>query len=257
MSAVKRLQFAYRKMSAARRSEKFDRLATFERRVYSQHGEDGILAELFAQAGTTDRFFVEFGAGEGYESNTALLARAYGWNGYLIEGDPLTFASLRKAYASYSGVVTRCASVTAESVVERFVEGNVPNEFDLLSIDIDGNDYWLWKALATRFRPRFVVIEYNAHYAPPRKWVMAYDPEHRWDGSDYYSASLESYAALGRELGYALLGTESRGANAFFCRRDVLPALRFREASVRDAYHPPNFGLRKRFRHREAKYVTM
>jgi hypothetical protein len=93
----------------------------------------------------------------------------------------------------------------------------LPHNLDLLSIDIDGNDYHVWEAI-TIIEPRVVVIEYNAKFRLPMWWVMDYDPTHRWDGSDRFGASLESLADLGRRKGYRLVGCNILGANAFFVR---------------------------------------
>lgn len=216
-------------------------LNDYERRVYSQNGEDGIIQEIFRRVGTTNRFFVEFGVGDGTQCNAAYLARAKDWSGLMLEADPDVAQKLKPAYAAFHRVRTECRRLTTENILATFAELDVPSDFDLLSIDVDGNDYWLWRALAA-YRPRAVVIEYNAVYPPPTRWVMAYDPEHAWDGTTYHGASLASLAALGKRLGYALIGTERLGVNAFFLARDLLPAAHFRELSPQRAYHAPRYG---------------
>jgi hypothetical protein len=130
--------------------------------------------------------------------------------------------------------------ITAENIATIFDSHRVPDEFDLLSIDIDGNDYWVWRALR-RFRPRVVVIEYNAAYAPPKRWVMAYNVDHRWDETTYYGASLTSLEFLGAELGYALVATDDAGVNAFFVRRDLVRPAYMAALTAEAAYHPPGF----------------
>jgi hypothetical protein len=214
-------------------------IESYEHRVYSQHGEDGILAELFSRLGITNGTFIEMSVNDGTECNTALLARNYGWSGLMVEGSDLALAA-RAAFAPFSSVRVVQSFITAENVVDLFVETKIPTEFDLLSIDLDGNDYWIWKTLAA-YRPKVVIIEYNASHAPPLHWVMPYNASHTWPGESWnFGASLVAYETLGKELGYALLGTESSGANAFFIREDLLPSIRFPRKSAAESYHPPH-----------------
>ena len=107
----------------------------------------------------------------------------------------------------------------AENIESIFEEMKVPAEFDLLSIDIDGNDYWLWKAI-TRFKPRVVVIEYNSNYPPDVSWIMKYNPKHAWEGGSHFGASLLALEKLGASKGYSLVGCDFYGVNAFFVQRE-------------------------------------
>ena len=177
----------------------------YERRVYSQNGEDGIVDELFRRLGTSGGRFVEFGVGDGSECNTALLARERGWSGWMLENDPDACQRLAAAYAPFSRVRTACRNLTVENIDSTLAELGVPREFDLLSIDVDGNDYWLWRA-AGRYQPHVVGIEYNAAYPPPVRCVMAYNPDHVWNGTTYHGASIASVASLRARLDYALVG---------------------------------------------------
>jgi len=181
---------------------------------YSQAGEEGVIGRIFEAIGTTNRFCVEFGAWDGLHfSNTARLRIDHGWSGLLLEGDA------EKSQAP--GVVH--ALVTAENIEPLFWEHGVPDCFDLLSIDIDGNEYWVWKAIE-HFRPRVVVIEYNIFFGIGVRKSMPYDPEHVWDKSLYHGASLGALHQLGREKGYSLVYTESFAPNAFFVLDSELPA---------------------------------
>jgi hypothetical protein len=225
----------YRRTCAPTRA----RLNDYEARVTSQNGEDGMIEEIFRRLGVVRGSFVEFGVQDGRECNTARLALGAGWSGVVMEGAESYIPALT---ARFAGVPVRVmqAFITAENVADLFGLAGVPEEFDLLSIDIDGNDYWVWRALHG-FRPRVVVIEYNAAHTPPGRWVMRYNPTHTWNGTTYYGASLSSLAALGTELGYALIGTDINGVNAFFVRRDLLCAVVFPEASAELAFHGVKF----------------
>jgi hypothetical protein len=117
----------------------------YEDRVYSQGGEDGIIKEIFARI-PHRRFFVEFGVQDGSECNTALLAHTYNWHGIMIECDTASFGALQRRYAATAAVKCINAYVNRENVIDLFKGADVPTDFDLLSIDVDGNDYWIWDA---------------------------------------------------------------------------------------------------------------
>lgn len=208
----------------------------FEKRVYSQNGEDGVIEEIFRRLNVRVGYFVEFGAEDGWECNSAYLARNKDWSGVMIEGDRKTFRALAKHYRPWSKVKAVLARINAENITSILQNAGVPREFDLLSIDIDGNDYWVWQALA-QYRARLVVIEYNSSYPPPVNWVMAYDPAHTWDRTMYYGASLCSLNTLGSRLGYQLLGTDAGGTNAFFLRDDCLEQSGFTPLTPEAAFH--------------------
>jgi hypothetical protein len=237
---VEALKDAQRRTIQARWAQAGD-LRAFEKRVYSQNGEDGILQEILNRVGTTNRFFVEFGVESGSECNCALLALEKGWGGLFLEVDDIQFARLAERYRDRPGVRCVRAAVTSANIESLFQANGVPPEFDVLSIDIDGNDYWVWAAL-THWRPRVVVIEYNASHPPPRKWVMKEDVNYRWNGTSYHGASLASLAALGRGKGYTLVATNSNGVNAFFVRDDLVSPGLFLDPVEHYHYSPPGFG---------------
>ena len=204
------------------------RMPFIERREYSQNGEDGIIEAIVAAIGTTNRSYVEFGVEDGIESNTRSLMKHKGWTGLLMDGSHENPAiNLHREF------------ITAENIEALFAKHDIPREFDLLSIDIDGNDYWVWKAIE-RYRPRVVIVEYNAciPYAPAV--TVPYDPEFSWDKTEYYGASLSALVALGRTKGYTLVCTDHCGVNAFFVRDDLI-AGHFAPGSPASLYHPAAF----------------
>lgn len=208
-------------------------LTIAERRVFSQNGEDGVIESTFAAVGDTNRYYVEFGCGDGSECNTTLL-EGRGWNGLLMDDE----------YHNTTVPRIHRERVTAENINQLFDKYGVPPAFDLLSIDIDGNDYWVWKAIERS--PRLVVIEYNAHIPPDSKLVIKYDPNFIWNGSDYFGASLLALVELAEDKGYTLFYCEHTGANAFFLRNDLLPE-GYMPPAVDVLYQPPNYlnqGLR-------------
>jgi hypothetical protein len=203
----------------------FSDLEDHENRVYSQSGEDGSLIRLFDLIGESNRFFVEFGAKDGRVlSNTANLRLNHGWTGLLMEGDPACGQQdASELYADETDARVRQEIVTRENFNELLGRYRVPKSFDLLCIDIDGNDYWVWKAL-DGYRPRVVVIEYNIFFALAESKTIPYDPTHEWDKSAYHGASLAALRKLGSEKGYELVYTDSFAPNAFFVAKEELPA---------------------------------
>ena len=204
-------------------------LNRFESKVYSQNGEDGILQALFSKIGTTNKFCVEFGVENGAECNTRYLREKKNWTGLLMDGGGTQPSCIKKEF------------ITSDNINDLFKKYNVPKTFDLLSIDIDGNDYWVWKSLDTNYIPRVVVIEYNAKIPPSESKTIAYDPAFRWDGSDYYGASLGALVKLAQTKGYTLAGCERQGVNAFFIRNEELDG-KFVIQELRELYKPPRFG---------------
>jgi hypothetical protein len=217
-------------------------LRAFERRVWSQNGEDGIIQELLRRVGVKHRFFVEFGVETGVECNCGRLARAEQWSGLFLEASPELFPHLQENFRALPAVRCQQTAVSSQNIEEVLAANQVPADFDLLSIDIDGNDYWVWKAIQ-RWQPRIVVIEYNPAYPPPMRWVMQENHEHRWDHTDYYGASLSSLAVLGRSKGYTLVACDSRGVNAFFIRSELFDPEKFVDTAVLYHYSPFNHPL--------------
>jgi hypothetical protein len=201
------------------------KLNWYEFKVSSQSGEDGIIAEIFRRIGTTNRHFVEFGASDGLENNTALLVRQ-GWSGLWIDGDSACVAKANTVFRSdidAGRLTTMNAFITAENIEDLFRQGKVPAEPDLLSIDIDRNDYHVWEKI-TNYRPRVVIVEYNGGIPPTMSWKIPYDPKaFGFNGfGNGNGASLKALEELGAAKGYRLVGCNLTGVNSFFVREDVL-----------------------------------
>ena len=225
-------------------------LAHFEAQVFSQNGEDGIIGEILRRIGTTDRFFVEIGAGHGIEANTAYLLRK-GWKGVWLEADPRAVRSIQSQFTAElaSGQLQLIHSfVTRENAAALLNGARVPNEFDVLSIDVDRNTSHVWRALST-FRPRVLVIEYNASFPASDEWEVPYDAEAVWDESGYFGASLKSLERIGTERGYVLVGCERTGLNAFFVRTDAAADHFPGPVGAEACYEPPRYFLTREWGH--------
>lgn len=189
--------------------------ASFASNVTSQAGEDGIIDALLERLPDRDLWCVEFGAWDGLvASNSASLISA-GYSAVLIEASDKKFAALSRRYRENTDVTTVCAMVgwAGERRLDAILaETRIPLDFDVLSIDIDGNDYHVWKAVEV-YRPKIVVIEYNPTIANGIEFVQPADESVR------QGASITSLTNLAKEKGYELVAATE--FNAFFARSDL------------------------------------
>lgn len=218
-----------------------------EFRVFSQWGEDGIIQYLLRQVAVERRIFVEFGVENYTESNTRFLLSNNQWSGLVIDGsaeniayikrDPIYWACNLKAEHSFIA----CDNINA--ILER---NGISGDIGLLSVDIDGNDYWVWQAMDS-ISPRIVVCEYNSHFGDTAEVTTPYDPGFVRDAAHfskiYYGASIAALCSLGAKKGYSLVASNSVGNNLFFVRNDLLgtmqvlsPSQGYRKAQFRE-YH--------------------
>jgi hypothetical protein len=199
-----------------------ERLARWGYKIYSQHDEDGMIAEIFRRIGCQSRYFIELGVGEGLENNTlALLMQD--WNGIWIEGRQESYRRIQAGmpHTIASGQLSvKHSFITRDNINSLIKEEHPPEEIDLLSIDIDGNDFHVWDQIHA-VRPRVVVIEYNPKFPPPINYCMQYDARHSWDFTDHSGASLSFLERHFRTRGYSLVGCDVTGTNAFFVRADL------------------------------------
>lgn len=222
------------------------RLAPFERSVFCQYGEDGIVHEIFRRIGTTNRKFIEIGAGDGIENLTCFL-HLQGWRGIWLEAAPKEVAEIRARFGASlsSGALKLIASfITMENSTKLLQDAGAEPDFDFLSIDIDYNTFWIWKSLS-EFRPRVVAVEYNASFPANFDWKAPYRQDGRWDGTLWFGASLKSYEILGREKGYRLVACDLSGLNAYFIRDDLPFSDFFSPFDAETHYEPPRYWLKR------------
>lgn len=214
-------------------------------RVFSGTDDDGILLYLFAILGFGNRVCVDIGAGDGLNSNCANLILNFGFHGLLLDGDAENVARGNAFYARHPDTLLhpplfRQAMITAENIDGLIADAGLSGTIDLLSVDIDGNDFWVWKAL-TRVQPRVVIIETHIEFGR-RNIVVPYDPNYRYPGKhpQYHGASPVAMIELGRQKGYRLVATNRYGFNFIFVRNGeadaALPAISVEEALA----HPRN-----------------
>jgi len=191
-------------------------------RLHSQNSEDGILLALFRRAGVGTQRFVELGSGSS-GGNAAMFATEFGWTGLMVEGDPGKAGMAARRFPDVHAV---SAWITRETVNDLLTQHGMTGEVDLLSVDVDGNDYWVWEAI-TACTSRVVVLEYNSMFGPDRAVTIPYDPtfnrrDHRFC---YFGASLTALTKLSASKGYRLVAVDPTGVNAFFLRNDLSPEI--------------------------------
>lgn len=209
---------------------------TWEFSGFSQNGEDGILDVLRDQLSQSDRYFIEIGAANGIENNTAWLLVAEKYNGMMVEGNARLVARARRMLASFSiGAEFANIFVTQENVREIWDQALYKNP-DVLSLDIDGNDYYIAAALlGFGLRPKIVVVEYNSAFGPTNSVTIKYKENFNFTSAHptnlYYGVSIAAWQRLFRSHGYQFVTVDRNGVNAFFVdpqyyRRDFLDGVR-------------------------------
>ncbi len=216
-----------------------------EFKVFSQFGEDGIIQYLIRQAKVTrdERTAIEFGSDFYGEANTRLLVLNDNWRALLIDGKQSSIRSIKRQPFYWSHDITAVrAFIDAENINALICDAGFSGAVGLLSIDIDGNDYWVWERI-TVVDPIIVVAEYNPVFGASRAVTIPYDPKFHFSGAHwsglYYGCSLKALELLGTRKGYALVGCNSNGNNCFFVKRDRLrgqPILSSEDAYVEARY---------------------
>jgi hypothetical protein len=216
-------------------------LVQYEYSYLSQNGEDGIIRFLFSQIGFESRRFVEFGFAA-TQCNSLRLILQENFKGLLMDGARENCDFFNRAARNFriDGVEAYCTFLNRDNLNQTIVEHGISGEIDFLSLDVDGNDYWLWQALDC-VSPRVACIEYNAGIGPSLSWTVPYDPGFeryaKHPSGFFHGASLKALESLGQRKGYRLVGCDSTGTNAFFLRQDVavsvLPTL-----TAAEAYRP-------------------
>lgn len=209
----------------------------------SQNSEDLMLAGILSLLPPMRRYCVEIGvgySGTDMEYNCWRLLEE-GWDGLLIDAEPFPHPKAKQAF------------VTAENFAAILESSNVPHDLGILSLDVDGNDYWLWKHLDPQFVPSIVVMEYNVQIPAMEPLVTPYSPDFRWDGTRYFGASATAILELGRIKGYRCVASTAR-VNLFFVREELVDG-RLPAISASDLVGPPS--REHRIDELERSYVTV
>ena len=201
-------------------------LQDYEFKVFSQWGEDGIIQKLLKTVDISNRTFIEFGVEDFLESNCRFLMMNNNWSGFVIDGSAKNISRIERSpyYWKYD-LQVRSAFITSQNINSILSESGFEKDLGILSIDLDGVDYWILQAISS-YEPRILVVEYNAVFGPDRAITVPEDPNFirtaKHFSNLYAGASFSSLTEICQERGYTLVGTNSSGNNAFFVRNDLL-----------------------------------
>lgn len=205
-------------------------LSEVEFKVFSQNGEDGIIQYILNKINIPEnnKIFIEFGVGDYYESNTRFLLRSNHWKGMVIEGSEKEVQRIKKHpnFWQYDLKIYRSFITTKNinTIISDYLETkNVQSDIGLLSIDIDGNDYWILKAI--KIKPIIIICEYNV--GAPNNYIQPYDENFVWDKKSAAGSSIEAIIELATSKGYKFIGCNSSKVNCFFVRNDFAERLKY------------------------------
>ena len=218
-------------------------LSRYEYELHSQHGEDGIIRYLFSRIGFTNRRFLEFGFGA-VQSNSLRLMLHEQFGGLFIDGsqEQCDFLNAGVRHFKLENVQAIPAFLNLDNLEEIINTGGLPRDLDLMSIDVDGNDYWFWEHIDF-LEPRVLVIEYNAMLGPELSLTIPYDKDFNFFTSEkiasgtFWGVSIAALEKLGKRKGYRLVGCDSTGVNAFFLHHGT-GTNHIATLSAADAYRP-------------------
>ncbi len=205
-------------------SKKIKNLSEVEFKVFSQFGDDGIIQYLINNLQLNNFKFVEFGVENYNESNTRFLLENNNWKGMVIDGSEENIEYIKKSSNFWRHDLTAiCEFVTADNIKSIISNANFSENLDLLHIDLDGNDYWVWQALNCTY-PVIAIIEYNSLFGAERAITVPYRPDFErfkahYSGL-YAGSSLAALCDLAQHKGYCFIGSNSAGNNAYFIRKD-------------------------------------
>jgi hypothetical protein len=244
-------------LSALNETRKSTNLADYEFKVFSQWGEDGIVQHLSKAIEIRYKTFIEFGVEDFTEANCRFLLMKDNWSGYVIDGSTSNIAKLKSSYYYWKYHIDAVdAFITKDNINDLLANSGFDEDLGILSIDIDGNDYFVLEAIDT-VRPRILICEYNAVFGA-RKISVPYEPDffrtRKHYSNLYWGASLSAMTFLANKKGYSLVGTNSSGCNAFFVRNDLLNE-KLKVLTAEEAYLPSTI-RQSRDKHGNLSYLA-
>ncbi len=220
-------------------------------KVFSQTDEDGITFEIVRRIKIENKFFIEFGVGKGTENNTLSLLAA-NWKGVWYGGNDLSVNLENSKKLKFKKIWIKKINIV--SLLEDALKYNDNKTIDLISLDLDGNDYYFIKEiLSSNYKPKIFIAEYNGKFIPPIEFKIDYDENFEWKGDDYFGASLQTLNNLFRSYDYKLVCCNSAtGANAFFVQNEFATEFADVPNNIRDIYVPPNYNLYNYWGHKKS-----
>lgn len=223
----------------------YDNIQEAEFKVFSQFGDDGIIQYLVnrVEIPAGRRRFIEFGVENYRESNTRFLLLNNNWSGLILDGSAENINSIKNDQIYWKHELTAVHSfIDRDNINELIAANGFAGEVGILSIDIDGNDYWIWETIDV-VKPAIVIVEYNSVFGATRAVAVPYDPLFNCTKAHYsnlfWGSSLKALCQLGKRKGYAFVGADSHGNNAYFVAQDKLGKLK--ELTAADGYVASRF----------------
>jgi len=211
-------------------------------KIYSQNDEDGIILYIFKHIGIKTKKFVEIGVENGTECNTTNLLKNFNWKGIQIEGSKKLYndakIQLKKILEKKKNNLKLLNIFVTKKNINQILKKNCGKEIDLLSVDVDGNDFWIWKAINC-VKPRLVIIEYNSFFGSNISATIKYNSKFIWNhrnNKSYYGASLKALEKLGKQKKYILVGVDKNGVNAFFVRNDLAKYINLKSKKTEEIF---------------------
>jgi hypothetical protein len=205
-------------------------LANYEFTVFSQWGDDGIIQYLINRVDIPVKSFIEFGVENYAEANTRFLLINNNWHGLIMDGSKSNMDEIKNSELYWKfDLKTRDIFITCENINELILENGFSGDCGILSIDIDGNDYWIWEAIVA-IDPVIVIVEYNSIFGIDRPFTIPYKADfYRTEAhysNLYYGSSLLSLCDLAEKKGYYFVGCNSAGNNSYFVRKDKIGSIK-------------------------------
>jgi hypothetical protein len=215
----------------------------YEFKVSSQWGEDGIIQYLLNNIEIKNKIFFEFGVENYTESNTRFLLQNNSWKGLVIDGSEENISYIKNDPIYWkNNLKVECAFITTDNINQLITKNGIHDDIGILSIDIDGNDYWIWESINC-ISPRIVICEYNSHFGDTHKVSVPYDcnfiREDKHHSNIYYGASISALDFLAKKKGYSLVGSNLAGNNIFFVRNDLM--IDIKSLTPKEAYRVSQF----------------
>jgi hypothetical protein len=233
---------------AERTATHLNSMVRYGKKCFSQMDEDGITLEIIRRLGLEKGTYIELGVGDGLENNTLILA-SLGWQGFWVGAEELAFNYQESKKFRYFQ-----QWISLENILTTIDEGLSyfnQKKPQVISLDLDGNDWYFVEAILNHtIHPDLFIVEYNAKFPPPVQFCIDYNPNHFWQGDDYFGASLSSFVNLFKHFDYSLICCNAAtGANAFFVKTERLHLFPEVPDDINKIYSPPQYQLLNYFGH--------
>lgn len=217
----------------------------YELKIFSQFGEDGIIDFLVNKIQIKNKNFIEFGVEDYEEANTRFLLEGKNWKGLIFDSSKKNINKIKNQdYYWRNNLIAKEEFITAENINEIIKNKSKDQEIGLLSIDVDGNDYWIWKSLNV-INPSIVVIEYNARFGSHEALVVPYNKNFNRKiahySTIYFGASLKALNELAKLKDYSLVGTNLNGNNAFFVKNSEIEKANLKKCTPEECFNINSF----------------